>query len=231
MYKAIRQKQRLEYLKSRLENGDDVAVRDLKNALTAREFSEYENKWEVQQQSRSLGDHGSSGYEDFLKQGLLHYNKAECGRFNKEDSKRFHRKAETCFEKALEQLKVDVQLDPVVEAAYDRPLDFSASGNLSLDPVGMPRRIDSKSLDNLIDVHGGASVKVTKRSLKIQIVKQSLADFENRKERKEREEREECEEGRKDEEGRVGRVGSVRGLYTQRQKLAELRRKLNLAQR
>ena len=219
MNKIIRQKQRLESLKYRLENGEDVAVRDLKNALTESEFAEYENMWEMHQDLQSFGNHGSSGYDEFLKQGLLHYNKAECGRFNKEDSKRFRNKAETCFEKALEQLKVDVQLDPNVAAAYDRQLDFTERGDLSLSPVGMPRRIDSRSLDNLIDVHGSARVKVTKRSLKIRIVKQSLADFDNRKE---------SVEGRKDKEGKVE---SVRGLDTQGLKLAEMLRKLNLAQR
>ena len=116
-------------------------------------------------------------------------------------------------------------MNPGVAAAYDRPLDFSASGNLSLSPVGMPRRIDSKSLDNLIDVHGDERVKVTKRSLKIQIVKQSLADFGNRKENV---------EGRKDKEGRKdveGKVEGVGGLDTQGEKLADLLRKLKLTQR
>ncbi len=177
-------KQRLENLLARLKDGTDVAVRDLQNALTSREYEEYEQMMEYHKQAASYSD-GSSGYDRLLKQGLFHYNKAESGRFNKEAKNRFYRKAESCFEKAVEQLKADVSLDPSVADAYDRHLDFSAEGyNLSLSPVGMPRRLASKSLNNLSDAHGGMRAKITKRDFKIRIVEQSLKDFGDGKEHK-----------------------------------------------
>lgn len=181
--KAINAKeQRLRNLLERLHNGDDVATRDLRNALTSEEYEHFEQMWEHHKNAASHSS-GSSGYDELLKQGLFHYNKAESGRFNKDAKNRFYRKAEACFEKAVEQLKADVAADPSVADAYDRHLDFSAEGyNVSLSPVGMPRRIASKSANNLSDVHGGVRAKVTKRAFKIRIVEQSLKDFEDRKE-------------------------------------------------
>lgn len=223
MKKISHKKQRLQNLHERLQKGEDVAVRDLKNALTEVEFNEYVQMWAWHQQSRSLGNDGSSGYDEFLKKGLFHYNKAESGRFEKSVAKRFHNKAQDCFEKALEQLSVDVQVNPLVAAAYDRQLDFSASGNLSLSPVGMPRRVNSKSLDNLSEVICGVRVKKTKRDFKIQIVKQSLADVNNRKESVE------GEEGKVRKVSKEGKVEEVKGLDVQGKKLAEMLRKLNLA--
>ena len=177
-------KQRLRTLLERLHNGDDVATRDLRNALTSDEYEHYEQMWEHHKDAASYSS-GSSGYDELLKQGLFHYNKAESGRFNKEAKNRFYRKADTCFEKAVEQLKADVASDPNVAVAYDRHLDFSAEGyNVSLSPVGMPRRVASKSLNNLSDAHGGMRAKVTKRDFKIRIVEQSLRDFGDRKEYK-----------------------------------------------
>ena len=177
-------KQRLENLLARLRDGTDVAVRDLKNALTSREYEEYEQMWENYKNAASYSD-GSSGYDELLKKGIFHYNKAESARFKRSARDRFYQKAETYFEKAIEQLKADVSLDPSIASAYDRQLNFSAEGyNLSLSPTGMPRRITSKSLNNLSDVYGGVQVKHTKRDLKIRIVEQSLKNFEGRKEYK-----------------------------------------------
>lgn len=183
--KAINaKKQRLRNLLERLHNGDDVATRDLRNAVTSDEYEHYEQMWEHHKNAASYSS-GSSGYDELLKQGLFHYNKAESGRFNKDAKNRFYRKAEACFEKAIEQLKADVSLDPSVADAYDRHLDFSAQGyNLSLSPTEMPRRIASKSTNNLSDVHGGVRAKLTKRDFKIRVVEQSLKDFEERKEYK-----------------------------------------------
>lgn len=173
-------KQRLQNLLERLEGGEDVSVRDLKGALTDNEFSEYEQSWVWHQKLRSNAFGGSSGYDALFKKGLFHYNKAECGRFNKEASNRYRKEAQGVFERALEQLKCDVETDPIVMLAYDRELNFSFDGNLSLSPAGMPRRVTSKSLDNLSDVNGGQRVKKTKRDFKIEIVKKGLAEFGNR---------------------------------------------------
>lgn len=175
-------KQRLENLLARLKDGTDVAVRDLRNALTSEEYEQFEQMWE-HQKSAASNSSGSSGYDELLKQGLFHYNKAESGRFNKEAKNRFYRKAESCFEKAVAQLRADVTLDPSVADAYDRHLDFSAGrSNISLSPVGMPRRIASKSTNNLSDVHGGVRAKLTKRDFKIRVIEESLKVFEDRKE-------------------------------------------------
>lgn len=171
---------RLKTLLERLEAGEDVAARDLKSAITKAEFDEYQAMWSWHKDGMAFIS-GSTHYDEWLRKGIFHYNKAKSGRFNAEASKRFHRKAQACFETALEQLQSDVNADPGIAAAYDRHLDFSpGSDSFSLDPSGMPRRITSKSFDNLSDIYGGQQAKVTKRDLKIKIVKKSLAHFDQR---------------------------------------------------
>jgi len=175
-------KQRLKNLFERLEQGEDVSVRDLKNALTKSEYEAYEQMLEQYQQVKSFANNASNGYDEWLKKGLFHYHKADSGRFNKLDSKKFFNKAEACFERAIEHLQQDIYEDGTVQLAYDRVLDFSANGSISLDPIGMPRKISSRSFDNISSVSSGGRVKKKKRDFKMDIVKMSLANFHNRQE-------------------------------------------------
>ena len=175
-------KQRLENLLERLEQGNEVSLRDLKNALTADEYEDYKQMLEQQKQVKNFASHGSTEYDKWLKKGLFHYHKADSGRFNKLDSKKFFNKAEACFERAIEQLQQDIYEDGTVQLAYDRVLDFSENGSISLDPIGMPRKISSRSLDNIGQVSSGGRVKKKKRDFKMDIIKLSLANFHMRDE-------------------------------------------------
>jgi tetratricopeptide (TPR) repeat protein len=175
-------KQRLENLLERLERGDEVSLRDLKNALTSDEYEDYKQMLEQQKQVKNFASHGSAEYDKWLKKGLFHYHKADSGRFNKLDSRKFFNKAEACFERAIEQLQQDIYQDGTVQLAYDRVLDFSANGSISLDPIGMPRRLSSRSLDNIGHVSNGVRVKKKKRDFKMDIIKLSLANFHKRDE-------------------------------------------------
>lgn len=175
-------KQRLENLLERLEQGCEVSLRDLKNAITADEYEDYKQMLEQQKQVKNFSSNGSTEYDKWLKKGLFHYHKADSGRFNKLDSKTFFNKAEACFERAIEHLQQDIYEDGTVQLAYDRVLDFSANGSISLDPIGMPRRISSRSLDNIAHVSNGVRVKKKKRDFKMDIIKLSLANFHKRDE-------------------------------------------------
>ena len=218
MEKINRKKQRLQNLLERLDGGEDVCVRDLRNALTTDQFTQYEESWTWHQQTvrgrGGLGIGGSSGYDDFLKKGLFHYNRAECGRFNAAASERARNKAMACFEKALEQLSADIHDDGSVALAYDRPINLTASGNLSLSPAGMPRRLTSKSMDNQIGGITYAQAIKKKRDFKVEAVNNALADFDSH----------EGTNGQHDTSQDIGMAikSQVKGLDTQGAKLAKM---------
>lgn len=200
-----RSKKRLEELLNRLESGEDVAVRDLKSALTQDEFEQYGYEWEwIQDVKKGYAFDDSSEYDALLKKGDFYNNKAESTRFNDVARKKFARQAESTYELALEQLQSDIERNPGISAAYDRPASTLEAG-VDLSYHGMPRKITSKSLNNqsnvIYSVGGGSAVtkdKTTKRDLKFRALKQSLYNFDDN---------EECKETRK--EGVKGMVKTV----------------------
>lgn len=181
-----RSKKRLEELLNRLECGEDVAARDLKNALSDLEFQQYESEWRwIQEVKNGQIFESSSEYAALLKKGDFYNNKAESSRFNKEARKKFARQAESTYELALEQLKADIERNPGVASAYDRPASTLEAG-VDLSYHGMPRKVTSKSLNNQSNVvysaSGGSTLgkaKTTKRDLKFRILSKSLAEFDS----------------------------------------------------
>jgi hypothetical protein len=62
-----------------------------------------------------------------------------------------------------------------LQVQLDRHCDFTVNGNLSLDPIGMPRAITSRSLDNLSD-----GIKTdSKRQCKIRAVETEIERIQN----------------------------------------------------
>lgn len=187
-----RLKKRLEELLIRLESGEDVAVRDLKNVLTQVEFEQYEHEWEwIQDVKKGHVFDDSSEYDALLKKGDFYNNKAESKRFNDVARKKFARQAESTYELALEQLQSDIERNPGIAMAYDRPASTLEAG-VDLSYHGMPRKVTSKSLQNQHNVisssSGGSTIGkavTTKRDLKCKALKQSLDNFDSNKEDKE----------------------------------------------
>ena len=208
-----RSKKRLEELLIRLESGEDVAVRDLKNVLTQVEFEQYEHEWEwIQDLKSGVGIEVCSEYEKIIHDADFTYNKAESGRFNKKVSKRFHEIAQSQYEHGLEVLREAIGVNPNIIAAYDR-LPDSFSADISLCPDGVPRAVNSKSFHNQCTL-----TKTTKRELKIRSVRRSLADFDSNVDHK---------EIRK--EGMEGKVDSVQiGREGQNDKLKRLLENLKI---
>jgi hypothetical protein len=175
-----RSKKRLEELLNRLESGEDVAARDLKNALTVQEFEYYENHWQwIQDLKSGIGIEICSEYEKIIHDADFTYNKAESGRFNKTVSKRLHEVAQSQYEHGIEILKEAIGQNPNIAVAYDRFPD-SFSEDIGLCPEGVPRAINSKSFHNQSTL-----TKTTKREIKIAIVRSSLTDFDSSEEHKE----------------------------------------------
>jgi len=185
----VRQRLRVGNLIELLKSGKEVSLRDFKNAVDEDDYDEYEQLLERRRSEiewmASLG--GSSDYDSWLKKGLLAYGKGENCRGKK--SSKYHREAQKCFEKAIECLQSDCYSDPMIMAAYDRNI---ANGEYSLDPVGMPRRRTSKSLDNMASIDR----TLNKTKLKLQILESVYARLV------EKEGKEEKVDGRKEKEAR-----------------------------
>jgi len=181
-------KERIAKLIYRLECGNDIQNRDLKSVLTDDEFKQYESEWESHLDWKSgVNYEYSSKYDDLLKKGDFANNKAESGRFGKEATTKLYREAENYYERALEALEEESQMNPMIGASYDRSYNTLTSSNTDPSYHGMPRRLTSKSLQNQGNVvyssSGGSTNikdKVTKRDFKLKALKESLENFERR---------------------------------------------------
>ena len=194
----MRQRLRVGNLIELLKAGQEVSLRDFRNAIDICDLEEYE---QLLEQRRSEIDwmtslDGSSDYDSWLKKGLLAYGKGENCRGKK--SSKYHREAQRCFEQAIECLQSDCSSNPSIIAAYDRDI---SNGDYSLDPVGMPRRRTSKSLDNMASI----DKTLNKSKLKLQILESVYARLI------EKEGKEEKVDGRKEKEAR-GRKKKKDGL-------------------
>lgn len=168
-----KQRQRLQAILERLESGDDVSLRDFKNAMPTEEYGNYEQAVDFRKMELSGVFGYCSEYERWLKKGIFEYNRAEgfYGKNNK-NYKRFHEKAQDCFEIAIEALKEEFGQDPNIALAYDRGVELDAGhgGAGGLDPHSMPRLKSSKSHMSL----ERDSRKIDKRGLKIEAAKRAL---------------------------------------------------------
>jgi hypothetical protein len=169
-----------------LKGGEEVSLRDFKNAVGEEGYAEYEQRLAQRRHEIEVMTSldSSSGYDEWLKKGLLAYGKGDNSR-GKKASKYFN-EADRCFERAIEQLQADYHSNPMIGAAYDRDI---TSFDFSLDPIGMPRLRTSKSLDNMNAVD--RTIKKAKLKLEVlEIVYARLLDEEGK------------EKGRKEVESR-----------------------------
>ena len=164
-----KKRQRLENLLERLEGDSEVSLRDFKNAISKEDLQNYEHMLKQRRAFTADVGSGSAEYNRLFAKGMLFYNRGESysHKRNTKLSRKFHDKAETFFENALEALEGDLHQNPSIAMDYDRSLDRS---NLSPDPVGMPRLRNSKSLDN----QASDSRLLDKRKVKIQVLKEAL---------------------------------------------------------
>ena len=159
----MRQRLRVGNLIELLKGGEEVSLRDFKNAVGEEGYADYEQRLEQRRYEIEVMTslEGSSGYDEWLKKGLLAYGKGTNSRGKK--SSKYFQDAEKCFETAIQCLQSDYYSNPGISAAYDRPIgDF----DFSLDPIGMPRLITSKSLDNM----NAVDRTINKARLKLQVL-------------------------------------------------------------
>lgn len=146
---------KLNELLARLRRGEIVQNRQLRTWLGEQGYKEYEESWSNTVDQRNLLSSKSGTiieYEELLKKAILLYNRGEAAsQRGRQSSRQLHAKAQAAFERALLFLEEQLICDPSLQIWLDRHCDFSASGNLALDPVSVPRAITSRSLDNLSD--------------------------------------------------------------------------------
>lgn len=163
----------MEVIFERLQKGEEVSLRDFKNAIPSEEYESYKQALEIKKMELSGGFGYCAEYEKWLKKGIFEYNRAEgFSGNNRKNYHKFHTKAQVYFENAIEALKEEHEQNPSIEFAYDRGVKLWAGHNDvgGLDPGSMPRLKSSKSYDNLLK----NSRKLDKRSAKIKAVKQAL---------------------------------------------------------
>jgi hypothetical protein len=159
-----------------LKKGKHVQNRILQTWLTENEYAEYLDEWESQQAIRNqIKDKPLelAEYERRLKKGIFLENKSN--RFSKRDTKQVTtllHQSQTEFEGALEYLGELLDRDPMMAIWFDRQLDLSANGNISLSSSGMPRVITSRSADN----SGGGILlgKLSKQQVKTAAVEKAI---------------------------------------------------------
>jgi tetratricopeptide (TPR) repeat protein len=172
-----RRLEKLEWLLERLERGDHVQNKTLKNWLNAHEYQRLFDDWEQQQSIRAYWSSKPSAvleYEERFRQAMFDYNRAEGyqQKGNTGMARRFYNKAQSAFEACLIQLESDLSTDPSIRAWFDRDLNFGQQGSLSLSPVGMPRVVTSRSLDN--QLNGSLSGKLSKAEVKMAVIKDAI---------------------------------------------------------
>lgn len=181
-----RRRVRLAVLIERLDSGKDVAVRDLKIALTTAEYEIYEQRCaDAKSVAAYMLDKPEevTEYEGLLKKATLLYNRAEGyasrGALNSEGkmaAPAMYNKAEAAFERALERLEELVGFEPTLREWFDRELDFTANGMLGPSVGAMPIAKTSVSTDNMKS--GSRRMLQNKRALKKDALESALQELD-----------------------------------------------------
>jgi len=176
---------RIRELIARLEGGKDVQARDLKIVLGAEQYKDYKQCWRDQKELRAEEKPDDVvEYEALLKEALFAHAKFE--RYSRRSSSRsnliinrsqkateLQNTADGAFERALEFLSEAAGRDPTIQRWFDRNLDFAPDSLLSIDPVGMPRAVSSRSLDNQSSKRTALGL-LSKREVKLEVLRDAL---------------------------------------------------------
>lgn len=182
---------RVAELIKRLERKETVQARDINLVLSKQQQREMNNAWNGQIDLRKQEKPADvTEYEQMLQQALLAYGQfvkysakqPKAGKIvidRKARADKLRNKSDGLFEAALEHLQEIIQADPSLCVWFDREADFTAGSDISIDPIGMPRVITSRSLDN--EAKGAFEVRFGKMTItenKLEALRRALAELD-----------------------------------------------------
>ena len=186
-------KKRIKELVRMLEKGLEVSKRDFDIAV-GKNFSKlYKQRWAEQQEIRKIEAPSEvKEYEQMLQEALMMYGRYEqftvdtntkSGTFieRKKILEELSSKTDRLFESAMERLEEIISTDQNLRIWFDRDIDFGFGSHLSIDPVGMPRVITSKSLDNLAKSEGMKRFGwKTMAEVKLDVLREAYEEFDKK---------------------------------------------------
>ena len=168
---------KLQDMLTKLKAGEHVQNRRLQKWLSPAEYEQLHDAWDSQKEIRQeLADKPDAikRYDDLLKQADFLHSKAE-GHSSKgrhKTAKKFFNQAESAYERALEHLDENLNVEPALSRWIDREFNWTAGGAISTDPDSVPRVTTSRSRLK----QGGGLVRHTqsKRDVKIDVVERAI---------------------------------------------------------
>ena len=168
---------KLRELIAKLKRGEHVQNRTLQTWLWASEYLTLESSWNEQKNIRSeLTDKPIEvkEYEERLKKALFTYNKGEGLSIRKKNAaaKKLFGKADRQFEQLLEFLQEIIEAEPSLRSWFDRDTEWTVDSQISIDPIGIPRVITSRSANN--QTGNKPHNKLSKAQVKTQVLESAL---------------------------------------------------------
>lgn len=173
-----KRQQRLRSFLEKIDRGEDVAVRDLKSALTDEEFQEYQSGWALEKERRTEPKPEKlKNYERYLKVATIANTRFDSYTKRGNEGKKIVREKlksdlEIASEHAYQYLLDACKRDEELILWLDRTLDQRGIANFD----DLPKVITSRSTEN----QGRELARnVSKRQLKIQTIEAALATMED----------------------------------------------------
>jgi hypothetical protein len=176
-------KHKVKALLAKLDSGINVSVRDLQNTLGIAAVEEYKDRWQAELDRREMFTNKPDAikeYENILKKADFANNRADGIKHigvrskvvNGVNSKaRLRNSAEALYQVALTKVEEMLHADRSLEIWFDRQLDFGFESKLSIDVVGIPRVVTSRSEYKHIS---GITAQLTKEDIKHELLERAL---------------------------------------------------------
>jgi hypothetical protein len=177
-------------LLAKLNEGREVSLRDLRAALGQKGVDEYERSWQYELELRKQFDDKPDQikrYEELIRAADFDEVRAEAAKPNSARStidargrtskKRLRELAEAKYEAAMVYLQEIVEADQNIVCWFDRVIDFDPKTTvLSIDRVGMPRTVTSRSINKVGD---GMAAKRSKNEVKREVLVSAIESVTN----------------------------------------------------
>ena len=169
--------EKLEGILANLRRGKNVQNRQLKTWLTEEEYIGFEQEWVDQKalrEERKNKPQETSDYEQLVHKAVFAENRAIAfsSEGKKVGAKALSTEAESLFEQAIEYLHEILTSNPSLQIWIDRNVDFTPGNEPSLDSVGIPRVVTTRSMEKVGDGLFGAEMK--KIDVKIEVVERAI---------------------------------------------------------